>query len=308
MIFKNSCQNINDLISLHSRAFGEGMNEELWNWKYSFNSKYIVGIENGKPVAFYGCIGRKIYIFGKAYGCANICDTMVDPSKRGAFSKKGVFFNIANSFITQFTGKNKGFEFCYGFPSARHAKLGKILGLYEEVDSLNQLLWLGKDKKELFFKLEKITKEEALKRVEELFKEMKKDFKNYIIGSRESQFFEYRYLKHPQFNYKFYALKNRLNKKISAIAITKEENNGGLEILDIIGPKKYFKKSVELIRGLREYKYFFIWCSPIIEKLFSNDYEKKEVCKICVTTHSLPYKIEEIKGKFAMMGGESDFR
>ena len=296
-------------ILLHKKAFGDGMSKELWMWKYHlWDSSGIVWYENERMIAYYGCVSRYLLIGSQKIKCANITDTMVVPSKRGVFTKHGVFFQIATTFIKRFTGYDKRYAFCYGFPSERHTKLGEKLGLYNEVDELNQLLWECKKDNSWRYKIAKIDSNTLLKKVDNLYITMKKSFFNFILGDRNKKFIEYRYIYHPIFKYKYFGLFGRFSKKLLGVAIAKEADNDTLEIVDIIAHKRYFCDIIKLLKTLQGYKYIFLWCTPSIEKLLPKEYKKSKVCKICVTNYELPFAIDEIKKKFVMMGGESDFR
>jgi predicted acetyltransferase len=115
-----------DIIQLR-KLFHVTFNNEItdidWRWKYStpLGSISIVLEENGKIVAHYGGIGVCFIINGKRFKSFMACDVMTHPDYR----RMGMFKRLAMLFYQE----NSDAAFTFGFPSERHARLGKLAGL-----------------------------------------------------------------------------------------------------------------------------------------------------------------------------------
>ncbi len=220
---------------LFQNVFQQDQNH-IWDWKFCVrNSKpyAILAFREGKLIAQYTGLQRDFYIKGKKVSSVQVCDIMVDKGARGQRKLDGAFAGTAKTFIEMYMGKNKAFEFSYGFPSRRHLKLGIILGLYDEVCSF----WsFGKTDlrsyKSFAWHIKPCTDWPLTKRwLSHLWKKMRDDFKHDALGSRDIDYMKWRYKDHPVYNYLFLILKIRTLPTPKAIAIVRrsEEHTSELQ-------------------------------------------------------------------------------
>ena len=304
---------IDRCLSLYEKSFGSSIDGAMWRWKYN-NGKGggFVACEGEDIIAYYGGIGRNLFVKDNLLKCVQISDTMVDPAKRGIFKKNGVFASTANKFINSYTGSDKKYKFSFGFPAQRHAQLGERLGIYSIVDKLTQSIWQTHDKKSLFYFITTLDGSEVKHFLPNIWNKMKKSFSGNIIGEKSVDFVEDRYIQHPLFEYKFFALKSRFWYKPLSILVAREHlGDMSVEILDIIGDKKAFHKSLELLLGhygSMGFKSLFLWGTPAVYEHLPFSENSSEVCKVCITNNNLSYEVDNLKDCWVMMGGESDFR
>jgi hypothetical protein len=233
---------------LFRRVFGHDQSD-IWNWKFrgrGYKSHAILAFRHDRLVAQYTALPRTFLVYCREVAAAQVCDIMVDKSARGQRKLDGPFAGTAKTFIEMFMGNGK-IEFAYGFPSARHFKLGARLGLYEEVSSFwnygrtglracNSLLW----------RMLPVSSVEKIVNV--LWKKMRVDFQNDAIGVRDADYIKWRYVDHPRFAYRFFVLNHRFGNRPKALAVVRV-SNGCATIVDILGPKRFFGVVVRLVEG-----------------------------------------------------------
>ncbi len=301
-----------ECLKLFKASFGFDMQPSLWNWKYPKNSKAVVARKNERIIAYYGGIPRELLVRSAKLDCIQISDTMVSPDSRGFMTKNGVFTTTATEFINLYIGANKSYRFAFGFPSGRHATLGKKLGIYDIVDEMNELSWIPSKSNLLFLQMEEIEIINSKIHINNLWNKLEQTFKNLIIGVKNSNFFESRYAMHPTGGYLAFAIKRIFGKEYTAILIVKEHKESlSLEILDILAEEKRIKDVVQIINNYAMKKGFtkvFMWGTPSIEKALPANFEKVKICDICITISNLDYKIENLSKGWFMMAGDTDFR
>lgn len=300
-------------LKLYERSFGSSMDRALWMWKYGEGrGRGVSAFEDERAIAYYGAIERSVYVNGYKRELLGVSDTMVEPSKRGVFSKNGVFSQIAKKFISDFSGSERAYSFCFGFPSQRHAKLGEKLGYYSIVDTLYQFLWKIESKRESFFyAIREITEDELEQNIPKLWSDMSVSFCEAILGEKSFEFIKWRYLKHPLNKYKSVALYSRFFNRVKCVIIFREhKEDGSVEIMDVIGSSRYFNSSFELLFGYfyeRGFSVVYIWATKTLGNYLPIERVESEVCSVCVTNYGLE-SVDDLKGRWLMSGGESDFR
>lgn len=132
-----------DVAQLFHSVFGGVMSPGLWHWKYGNGRGMAKGLRlaDGALMAHYGGALRSMTFNGQQWTAAQVVDVMVHPSARTAFSRNGVFARVARGFFDQYYGDGRLCPFGFGFPNARHSRLGQILGLYWPGPKVWSLRW-----------------------------------------------------------------------------------------------------------------------------------------------------------------------
>lgn len=134
------------LLALHTRVFGLGTSRAWYNWKYGHGPGAGNGLGSGiwagnELVAHCGGVPRLLWARGQSIEGLQIGDVMVDPAWRGVLTRRGPFFQVSRHFYSTQVGSGCQFMTGFGFPSARHLKLAKMLDLLEDGGSVLGLDW-----------------------------------------------------------------------------------------------------------------------------------------------------------------------
>lgn len=300
-----------ELISLFQNIFNEKMTEDFWNWKYS-KSKHNLALlnEENHIVGFYGGMTRELICFGVAKNGSQVSDTMITQYARGGVGKKSRLYKLISTYGEDNVGKNKPYCLVYGFPNYRVMKVARLLDVYTETDRIIECRWPSKDVKlPLSYN---ILSNKDHQEVNALWKEMKNEFNDKIIGVRDYNYIQYRYINHPKYTYNLYSVYDE-NQKIQSIIIGRKEKNI-FRLMDIITLKKHYEKSINTaisIANELNCEELVFWITKSQHALFKTDTSNaiyKDI-KISIATYKLlnSYKLEDIKDKWWLTAGDSDF-
>ena len=134
---------LGEVQSLFQRVFKHAMSESLWCWKYAGGRGVAVGARapSGELLAHYGGTLRSVLLMGHPTLAVQIGDVMVAQEGRAALSHKGPFGMVVQAFFERHVGVGTGPALGFGFPNARHMRLGERLGHYAQVDKIFELTW-----------------------------------------------------------------------------------------------------------------------------------------------------------------------
>lgn len=300
-----------ELISLFQKIFKEKMTEDFWNWKYS-KSKHNLALynEQNNIVGFYGGMQRELICFGISKNCSQVSDTMITEYARGGIGKKSRLYKLISTFGEDNVGLNKPYFLVYGFPNYRVMKVARLLEVYTQTDKIMECRWPSKDFKtnSLYNSFSNIEHEE----VNSLWEDMKNEFGDRIIGVRDYDYIQYRYINHPKYTYNLYSIYDE-NQKLQSIIIGRKEKNI-FRLMDIITLKKHYKKSINTaisIANELNCDDLVFWVTKSQHDLFKTDHSNatyKDI-KISIATYKLldSCKLEDIKDKWWLTAGDSDF-
>lgn len=128
---------------LFAEVFGTTMSRALWHWKYGDGRGTGVGLvhPDGHLIAHYGVALREMEWAGGVVRAVHAGDVMVAPRVRHVFSRQGPFGRLTAGIIDKCFGPNGFAEFGFGFPNARHIRLGSKLGYYWCLERVWELHW-----------------------------------------------------------------------------------------------------------------------------------------------------------------------
>jgi hypothetical protein len=295
-------------------AFGYEMAPALWAWKYIDQQGFGVGAYLGKTlVAFYGAIPRAIVFKGKAEMAVQIGDVMVHPNERGILTKHGPFQMVVATFCEQYVGNDKPYFLAFGFPDSRHLLLGKRLGFYEEVDRMVEMSWPITSNHRTWRFYAQVVSQTQKKVVDNLWQTMAAAFTNSVLGVRDWQYINVRYLQHPTVSYAVLLVRQRLSDAPLGLVVLRDRQDHGLELIDLVGLPKHFSS---LVRAAKRHAHklgrtqLFAWLTQSHAHLFADNSCQTTLLDLAVPTlvWSPGPKALEIRDHWLLIGGDTDFR
>ena len=254
-----------EVADLFEKSFNVDFDEELWNWKYVQGDGKCVVVRLDKQsdiVAHYGGAPRKIAYFGESSMAIQPCDVMVHPSIRKQYGKGSLFFEVASTFLEREIGNTVNHLLGFGFPNQKTMNISKRLGLYEKTDDFIEILYpvsqaSGEQERHQAMIVDYDPLDAASRgELDSLWALMKDDYRDGIIGVRDAEYIQHRYMNHPfskSKQYRCVIIRALSSKKALAFAAVKEHDGSKL-LMDLICPVAVMKSVIsilnqELIRG-----------------------------------------------------------
>jgi hypothetical protein len=254
-----------EVADLFEKSFNVDFDEELWNWKYVQGDGKCVVVRLDKQsdiVAHYGGAPRKIAYFGESSMAIQPCDVMVHPSIRKQYGKGSLFFEVASTFLEREIGNTVNHLLGFGFPNQKTMNISKRLGLYEKTDDFIEIVYpvsqASEDPERHQAMILDYDPLDAASRgeLDSLWALMKDDYRDGIIGVRDAEYIQHRYMNHPfskSKQYRCVIIRALSSKKALAFAAVKEHDGSKL-LMDLICPVAVMKSVIsilnqELIRG-----------------------------------------------------------
>ncbi|MFT7470401.1 MAG: hypothetical protein ACI8XU_000289 [Kiritimatiellia bacterium] len=244
---------------LFEQSFNVDFDEELWNWKYvQGDGKCVVArlSKQGDIVAHYGGAPRKIAYFGESSMAIQPCDVMVHPSIRKQYGKGSLFFEVAATFLEREIGNTVDHLLGFGFPNQKTMNISKRLGLYEKTDDFIEIVYpVAQASEEQERHQATIVDYDPLdaasrRELDDLWALMKDDYRDGIIGVRDAEYIQYRYVNHPFSKSKPYRcviIRAESSKQALAFAVVKEHDGSKL-LMDLICPVAVMKPAISILK------------------------------------------------------------
>jgi hypothetical protein len=131
-----------DVLALYHASFEAGAARKLIErrWRYEQNPAgphltMVCALDDGSLVASYTAVPLRISLFGQPARGAVMVDAMAHPRVRGAVLGRGGIFARTTHALSQRLAA-EGFQFCFGVPQSRHARLGQLLMKYDIWDDI----------------------------------------------------------------------------------------------------------------------------------------------------------------------------
>lgn len=248
-----------EVAELFEQSFNADFDEELWNWKYvQGDGKCVVARLNKQSdiVAHYGGAPRKIAYFGEASMAIQPCDVMVHPSIRKQYGKGSLFFEVAATFLEREIGNTVNHLLGFGFPNQKTMNISKRLGLYEKTDDFIEIVYpisqASEEQEENQATIEDYDPLDVASReeIDSLWVAMKDDYRDGIIGVRDAEYIQHRYVNHPFSKAKQYRcviIRAGSSKQALAFAVMKEHADGKL-LMDLICPVAMMKPAISILK------------------------------------------------------------
>jgi len=245
-----------DIAELFEKSFNVPFNEALWNWKYAQGEGRCVVArldKHGDIVAHYGGAPRKIAYFGEDALAIQPCDVMVHPSLRKQYGKGSLFFEVAATFLEREIGNTVKHLLGFGFPNQKTMNISKRLGLYEKTDDFVELCYppaTVETGQQGYALVEYDAQDDAcVAQLDSLWASMRSDYDEGIVGVRDADYINYRYIRHPfaeSGQYRCVLIRESNASKAFAFAVLKQHAEGRL-LMDLVCPVAAMKRAIAFL-------------------------------------------------------------
>lgn len=219
---------------LFRSCFGHPLGTAAWRWKYGAGrGRAAVAWEGDELVAHYGGIERPALFAGRPCRALQMCDVMVAPGARGAFTRRGPFARTAAAFLDLEVGAGRPHLLGFGFPNGRHERLGERLGLYTPVDRIVEAVWEPPPRDPA--PARPLATDETAAAVEPLWREMRASLAGAVVGVRDAAWIEHRYRAHPSGRYRVLLVEGP-GGEAAGVAVVAPAAEGAWELLDVVAP------------------------------------------------------------------------
>jgi hypothetical protein len=301
-------------LDLFESAFGYRMDPRLWRWKYRDADPLGVGVWQGERlVGFYGGMPRAVLVRGMPASAVQIGDVMVEPSQRGVMTRSGPFQIAASTFLERCIGDGRPHLLGFGFPTVKALQVAQKLGLYAEVDQITQLTWAARATwtDRIGLRLRAVTPADAPV-IDRLWQQMARDFPDSIIGVRNWNYLQARFLRHPVVDYRCLLVKPLLAGASAAIVI-RALDEAQVELIDIVGPRSSFDAAISGARRWAAdagFKSVRAWITASHANLLERQAPESSPLGLVVPTNvwSPGPAVDEVRGRWWLMAGDTDFR
>lgn len=228
---------------LFAEVFGHAMSPEHWDWKYGQGHGTGMGLmRDGRMVAHYGGVSRRVAMFGQPARACQVCDVMVMPSANRALVRRGPLYRVSSGFLQAEVGNDRNHRIAFGFPNQRAHDVANRLGLYGQVDKLVRLSWpaanaAAPDRVRWSAIGQAGVGFSAAERrgVDRLWRRMAPAFSDCVLGVRDADWLQYRFLQHPHQRYEVIAVRSRwLRRWLGVLVLRRHEDH--LLLLDLVAP------------------------------------------------------------------------
>lgn len=315
-----------EIRTLFQQVFGSPMSEALWHWKYANQRGLATGTRdrNGRLLAHYGGTARTLLVQGQLQQAVQLGDVMVAPDARGFLSRHGPFAVATQGFLQQYVGPDRPFALGFGFPGARHVRLGEKLGLYAATNQVEELHWPQAPHPSLWWRLcwqivpvDWAATAATTQRLNQLWQAMQSQTTGFVIGQRDALWWQHRFANHPEGRYRCFWLRQRLTgRTIGALALKPGTEIGqAWELLDWIAPVPQTAIMVQAARAIAAQAGSALqsWLSSPIADLLRQqpglqDASTQPACTACVTIRQCPHLPPLTPLPWWLTGGDTDFR
>lgn len=247
-----------EIADLFKTSFKVDFDKELWDWKYAQSDGKCVVVrlnKQGDIVAHYGGAPRKIVYFGERALAIQPCDVMVHPSIRTQYGKGSLFFEMAATFLEREIGNTVTHLLGFGFPNQKTMNISKRLGLYEKTDDFVEIFYpVSKLSDDLLKQQSMIEDYDPLdtgsrEELDRLWGAMRSDYQEGIIGVRDADYIQHRYVNHPfskTQQYRCLMIREECSKPVLAFAVLKEHDGAHL-LMDLVCPVAAMKAAISIL-------------------------------------------------------------
>ena len=295
---------------LFELVFGHPLSRTLWEWKYGQGrGNAVIASREAGLVAHYGGMYRDVRMFGSPEWVLQIGDVMVHPKERGVMTRQGPFL------LTAATSAEINGPYGFGFPTTRAMQVAEKMGLYSEVDQLVEMHWSPLPRKLVIqSQLQVLDLQDPSTKsvVNQLWERLAADLAGSVIGVRDWSYLSHRYGVHPHNQYEVLLVRARLTRQPLGIIVVRIADNS-CELLDVIGPLQNLCHLLIQARRacwLRNAGRLYCWITKSHMRYFSDCGGKDRDINISIpaSTWTNDDRAMAMKGKWWLMGGDTDFR
>lgn len=229
--------------SLFEACFGSVMSESQWTWKYRDTQTPGVAVcQNGRMIAFYGGMPRRVFWGGRRHAGIQVGDVMVHPDFRNGLSRQGPLQMATSTFLEQSLSVNAPYWIGFGFPNQRAMLVARRLNLYRPADQLVELFWLTQFAELPWWLTYATADTNNLEFVDSLWRDMASALPDSLLGARDAQHVQMRYVAHPSHDHILLKVYNKFLRQVYGLAVMRKLSDGRMELLDVVGHPDHFSK------------------------------------------------------------------
>ena len=300
---------------LFEATFGYATNARHFRWKYRDAKHPGIGLRDaaGKLIAFYGGMPRHISYLGTAAMAVQIGDVMVHPSAQGILSRNGPFRRSCATYIERAIGSGRAHLLGFGFPEARALRLAEKQQLYACVDEIHELAWTTQQPGRNWLYAVRPLQAGQYGQIDRLWTEMAAHFHDAIIGVRDAAWFDARYRQHPETPYTLWLIQHRLTRKPIAAFVLRERADDSMELIDLVSSPQHFNLVVDAARrhaARRGKKRVMAWITRSQTPRWADTHPQTHDTgvRVPISVITPGPAIEEVRNRWWLMGGDTDFR
>jgi hypothetical protein len=301
-------------LDLFVACFGHDMSEAQWSWKYRDTNRPGVAVfQQGRMIAFYGGMPRDVFLGGQRRVGIQVGDVMVHPAFREGLTRKGPFQLAASTFLEQSLSAGAPCWIGFGFPNQRAMQVARRLHLYRPVDQLAELFWPPKIKALPWWLGCMQADRTHLEYVDDLWREMRQAMPGSLMGVRDAQHVQNRYVAHPTHHYTVLKVFNRLSRKVLGVVVLRQLSDGRQEMLDVIGHPRRFRTLVLAAQSFANEANspaVSAWITQSHAHLLQTDDSRLESLDVQIPTNDwVPGDLDiDPAGRWWLTSGDTDFR
>lgn len=299
-----------EIAVLFQEVFGHPLTPELWAWKYANGrGNAVLASRDGVLVAHYGGMYREILLCGRPEWAYGGSDVMVHPRERGVMTRQGPFL------LTAATTAELYGPVAFGFPTERAMLVAERMGLYTKAGQMAEMRWDPAAAGPRWG-----TRIRRLKRgnagdqelVDALWDAMASDLQDSVIGVRDWKFLEYRYFDHPHNLYEIMVVTSRWTGKDLGVVVMRRLEHA-CELLDVIAPLANLAPVLDQARRMTArwaLPYIYCWITTNHAHHFVACGGKEDALNVFIPTSCWTDdpRVDELKDKWWLMSGDTDFR
>jgi len=310
--------------TLFEKVFGQPLSEAAWHWKYGDGRGNAIGLwREDALLAHYGCSTRMVCMDGAEVAACQVGDVMVLPEANAGLERQGAFQQLAATGLEQGIGWGRPHLLGYGFPNARALRVAQRLGLYEPVDQVLQLEWqtlLSGRWSDRLLATQPVMADKlqpgdpAWQALRKLWDAMRRELPHALLPVRDPAWVRHRYGCRPGVNYQVHMLRWRLGGfPVGAFVLRLHDDHA--ELMDLIGPPGQMQNLLRAARssaraqGLRLLR---AWITASHASWLDDpaDPARRVDIDVLVPTcrHTPGPGPDSLKGRWFLMGGDTDFR
>lgn len=243
-----------ELAGLYRESFDAEFDPALWRWKYVLGGgdAVVARDRGGEVVCHFGGVPRKVEYFGAPSMAMQGCDVMVSGRmRRGG----GPFFDTAALFIDREVGNAVRCPLSLGFPNRRLMRVAVRLGLYRKIDDFVELAYGAPGGAGPSWTAAPLDVSDPAHRreLDALWRAMRGDCGDAVIGVRDADYVRYRYFDHPGAAAGLYDCRLLRDAAGTArAAVVSRRHDGSRLLMDIIGPLGGMGEAVDQLCRLRD--------------------------------------------------------
>jgi hypothetical protein len=307
--------------ALFAEVFGHEMSAAHWHWKYADGHGVGVGLlREGRMVAHYGGVPRRVLFRGRPELACQVCDVMVARSANAALVRKGPLYRVAARFLDAEVGFGRPHLLAFGFPSARHHAVAERLGLYGQLDRFVSLSWPAaaqpggpRPSVQPIGRAGRGFDAAETRVVDRLWRAMAAALPEAIVGVRDAAWLRHRYLMHPGWRYELLLVRHGWLRRPLGVVVLRAREADRLELLDVVGAPAAYPALVRAARsrahalGLPRVE---AWITESQRTLLAPAGEATVTdlqIPLPHIVHTPGPAAEEQRGRWLLLGGDADF-